>query len=137
MDLALERTRLLERDAEWSAVASEGLAGLDVENLLSFWTDDAVVLPPGQPPVIGKDALRQYVEDCMQIPGFKITWTSEDVTISPDGNLAYMFSRNQVTLNDPNGIPTTYPGRAVTIWRRESNGEWRCAVDIWNAGPTT
>jgi ketosteroid isomerase-like protein len=23
----------------------------------------------------------------------------------------------------------------VTIWRREADGEWRCAVDIWNAEP--
>jgi len=41
MDLALERTRLLQRDAEWAAAASEGR---DLELVLSFWTDDAVVL---------------------------------------------------------------------------------------------
>ncbi|HYN25524.1 MAG TPA: hypothetical protein VES69_10830 [Pyrinomonadaceae bacterium] len=41
MDLALERTRLLQRDAEWAAAASEGH---DLERVLSFWTDDAVVL---------------------------------------------------------------------------------------------
>jgi ketosteroid isomerase-like protein len=56
-----------------------------------------------------------------------------DVTLSPDGNLAYMFSRNAVTLNASDGTPATTEGRAVTIWRRESDGEWRCAVDIWNS----
>jgi ketosteroid isomerase-like protein len=131
MDLASEQTRLLQRDAAWSAAASEGR---DVELILSFWTDDAVVLPPGLPSIAGKAALRQYVEGSMQIPGFKITWTSTDVTFSPDGNLAYMFSRNTVTMNAQDGTPTTTEGRAVTIWRRESDGEWRCAVDIWNAG---
>jgi len=131
MDMAAERTCLLQRDAEWSAAASEGR---DAERVLSYWTDDAVVLPPGLPAVVGKAALRQYVEGSMQIPGFRITWTSTDVTFSPDGQLAYMFSRNAVTMNDPDGAPTTTEGRAVTIWRRESDGEWRCAVDIWNAG---
>ncbi len=132
MDLLLERTRLLRSDAEWAAVASEGR---DLERILSFWTDDAVVLAPGLPAVVGKDALRQYVKGSMEIPGFKITWTSTDVTFSPDGQLAYLLSRNAVTMNTLNGTPSTTEGRAVTIWRREADGEWRCAVDIWNAGP--
>jgi ketosteroid isomerase-like protein len=130
MDMALETTRLLQRDAEWAAAAYEGR---DIERILSYWTEDAIVLPPGLQSVVGKAALRQYVEGSMRIPGFRITWTSKDVTFSPDGNLAYMFSRNAVTMNSPDGTPNTTEGRAVTIWRRESDGEWRCAVDIWNA----
>jgi ketosteroid isomerase-like protein len=132
MNLSSERARLLERDAEWAVAASEGR---DVELILSYWTDDAVVLPPGLPAIAGKFALRQYIEDSLKIPGFRITWTSTEVTFSPDGSLAYMFSQNAVTMNSPDGAPTTTEGRAVTIWRREPDGEWRCAVDIWNAGP--
>src|SRR6266850_1803822 len=120
MDLAAQRTRLLERDAEWAVAASEGR---DVERILSFWTDDAVVLPPGLPAITGKTALRQYVRGSMQIPGFRITWTSTDVTFSPDGKLAYMFSQNTVTMNSPEGIPVTTEGRAVTIWRLEPDRE--------------
>lgn len=132
MSLTTEKERLLRRDAEWAKVASEGR---EVERILSYWTEDAVVIAPGLPAVVGKAALRQYVEGSMQIPGFKITWTSTDVTLSPDGQLAYMFSRNAVTMNAPDGTPGTTEGRAVTIWRLESDGEWRCAVDIWNAEP--
>ncbi len=93
MDLAAERTKLLERDAEWAALASEGR---DVEAILSYWTDDAVVLPPGLSAVIGKTALREYIQGSLQIPGFSITWASTDVVLSPDGNLAYMFGENSV-----------------------------------------
>ena len=132
MDLSVERTHLLERDAEWAAAVSEGR---DIERILSYWTEDAVVLPPGLAPVIGKAALRQYVLASLQIPGFQIRWTSADVTFSPDRNLAYMFSQNAVTMNGPDGTPATTKGRAVTIWRREADGEWRCTVDIWNGEP--
>lgn len=132
MNLELERTKLLARDAEWASVASEGR---DVERILSYWTDDAVVMPPGLPVVKGRAALRQYVESSIRIPGFRITWTSTEVEFSPDGNLAYMFGRNAVTINAADGTPSTAEGRAVTIWRRESDGYWRCAVDIWNAQP--
>jgi ketosteroid isomerase-like protein len=134
MDLATEKENLLRRDAEWSKVASEGS---DVERILSYWTDDAVVLPPRLPGIIGKAALRQYVENSLQIPGFKISWTSTDATVSADGELAYVFSRNAVTFNGADGKPITTKGRAVTIWRREPDHEWRCVVDIWNAEPTS
>jgi ketosteroid isomerase-like protein len=80
--------------------------------------------------------LRRYVESSLQMPGFQITWSSSDVVLSPDGNLAYMFSKNAVTVDGQDGAPVTINGRAVTIWRREHDGEWRCAVDIWNAEPT-
>lgn len=135
MDLASEKSRLLKRDAEWAAAAS---AGRDVERLLPFWTDDAVVFAPGLPIVAGKEALRAYVEGSLQIPGFHVTWTSDEVKFSPDLNIAYMFSRNVLTMNGPDGAQIKIEGRAVTIWRREADNEWRCAVDIWNseAAPT-
>jgi ketosteroid isomerase-like protein len=130
MDLGSERTRLLRRDAEWAALASDGR---DVDAILSYWTDDAVVMPPGFPTVTGKIALREYIQGTLQIPGFNIRWSSSDVAFSPDGNLAYMFNENAVTMNGPDGKPVTSAGRAVTIWRREPDGEWRCAVEMWNA----
>ncbi|MEP6820488.1 MAG: DUF4440 domain-containing protein [bacterium] len=134
MDLDSEQTRLLERDAQWARAASEGK---DIELILSYWTDDAIVLPPGLPAVIGKAALRQYVESSLQIPGFRITWTSTGVKFSPDGKLAYMLGHNSVSLTAPDGTAITDEGRAVTIWRREPDGEWRCVLDIWNAEPAT
>ena len=132
MDLAAERSLLLARDAEWARLASDGR---DIERILSYWTDDAVVMPPGFPAVKGKAALREYVLGSLQIPGFNITWTSTDVEISPDGELAYMFSRNALTMNGADGKAATSFGRAVTIWRRDADRQWRCAVDTWNAEP--
>ena len=132
MELEHERRRLLQRDAEWAALAS---AGQNIDRMLSFWTADARVFPPGQPALSGKAALRGYVEGALAIPGFHITWSSSEATLSPDGQLAYMVSANAVTLTGPEGQLVTTRGRAVTVWRRESDGEWRCAVDIWNEEP--
>jgi len=99
-DPSVERKRLLERDAEWAALASEGR---DIDRILSYWTNDAVVFPPGSPLLIGKPAIREYVENSLRIPGFKISWTSSEVNFSPDRELAYVFSENTVTMNGPDG----------------------------------
>ena len=134
MDLATEKAKLLQRDAEWSALASEGR---DIERILSYWTDDAIVLPPGLPAIVGKSALRRYVQASLQIPGFRISWVSSDATFSPDGNQAYLVGQNSVVVNGADGGSLITKGRAVTIWRREPDGQWRCAVDIWNAEPAS
>jgi ketosteroid isomerase-like protein len=84
-DRSAEAERLLKRDAEWAALAS---AGRDIDRILSYWTDDAIVLAPAFAPVIGKTALRGYVENSFRIPGFKINWKSNEVRFSPDVNLA-------------------------------------------------
>ena len=132
MSMESEKKELLRRDADWAALATQGK---DIEAILSYWTDDAVVLPPDLPAVVGKTALREYVQGTLLIPGFTISWKASDVAISPDGKLAYMLGDNSVTLNGPDGTPVTIPGRGVTIWRKEPDGEWRCAVDIWNSPP--
>jgi ketosteroid isomerase-like protein len=87
MDLERERKRLLETDAEWAALSSRGQ---EVDRILSFWTDDARVIAPGLPAFTGKAALRSYVEGALAIPGFHITWTTSEASLSPDGQLAYL-----------------------------------------------
>ena len=100
MDLERERRRLLERDAEWAVLSSQGR---DVEGILSFWSDDARVFAPGLPPFSGKAALRSYVEGALAIPGFHITWTTSEASLSPDGRMGYLLSTNAVTMHGPGG----------------------------------
>jgi len=131
-DPASESQKLLRRDAEWADLAS---AGKDVERIVSYWSDDAIVIPQGQPIVEGKAAIRAFVMSSLQIPGFKIHWVSEGPVFSPDGKLAYMRGRNTMTVPGANGALVTLVGRGITIWRLEPDGQWRCVVDIWNDPP--
>jgi ketosteroid isomerase-like protein len=130
MDVALERDQLLERDAAWAKLASENG---DVDEIVDYWTDDAIVIPAGMPEVIGRDALRQYVAGTRAIPGFRISWSSSDAELSGDGTLGFLLSSNEITMDGPDGKPVINRGRAVTVWRRDTDGQWRCAVDIWNS----
>lgn len=132
VDLKTEEAALLKTDSAWSAHSAEGK---DVEKVLSYWTDDAVVLPPGQPMVKGKEALRKFVEESFKIPGFSISWKSSDIHFSPDGKLAYMYGENLTSMNDSTGNKISIPGRGYSIWRKEADGNWKCVVDIFNNPP--
>jgi hypothetical protein len=76
----VEEAKLLRRDAEWADLAT---AGKDIDKIVSYWSDDAVVIFPGQPVIEGKQAIRAYVEASLKTPGFKIHWVSEKPVFSP------------------------------------------------------
>ena len=50
MKKSAARAELLRVDGEWSAAAGSG----DVERIVSYWSDDAVVTPPHERPVAGR-----------------------------------------------------------------------------------
>jgi ketosteroid isomerase-like protein len=125
------RAALLERDREWAAVSYQGA---DVDRILSYWSQDALVVPAGIPPVKGQAALRDYVETSLSLPGFSITWESTDATVSADGTMAWLIGRNTVTFAGEDGAIQSVEGRVVTVWQRDDVGsDWRCVVDIWNS----
>lgn len=128
-DLKAEQTALMKRDAEWSALAYEGK---DLEKILSFWADDAVVIPPGGPVADGKVAIRTFVQGALAIPGFRIRWTTTKAMLSPDGRLAYLLSTTEATVNGQDGKPQAMESRGTTVWRKDADGLWRCVLDTWN-----
>jgi ketosteroid isomerase-like protein len=131
-DPAAEQAKLLRRDAEWADLAS---AGKDVDKIVSYWSDDAVLIFPGQPVLEGKPAIRAYVEASLKTPGFKIHWVSEKPVFSPDGKLAYMRGTDELTVPGPNGTTITLHLRGISVWRLDADGQWRCVVDISNQQP--
>jgi ketosteroid isomerase-like protein len=133
-DVAAEQQKLLHRDAEWADLAT---AGKDIDKIVSYWSDDAVVIEPGQPVYTGKAAIRAYVTASLNTPGFKIHWVSEKPVFSPDGKMAYMPGADEMTVPGADGAPMSVHMRGVSIWRRDPDGEWRCVVDIANEPPPT
>ena len=130
-DLSAEREELFRVDRAWAEAAAAG----DVEKSVSFWSDDARVIPPGQPALVGKDAIRGYVTAAMGLPGFSIRWRTTDFVVAASGDMAYGFGTNTVTLDGVDGKPVTEHGRALTVWRKDQGGAWKCVVDIWNVEP--
>ncbi|MBS0388774.1 MAG: nuclear transport factor 2 family protein [Proteobacteria bacterium] len=132
-DAAAEGRKLLQRDADWARAAADGK---DIDRIVSYWADDAIVMEPGQEPVEGMAAIRAYVTTSLHTPGFKIHWVSSDPVFSADGTLAYMRGRDEMTAPNAHGALTTVQMRGVSIWRRDPDGVWRCVVDISNELPT-
>ena len=130
-DLDAERSALRSADRAWAAASEAKRAG----ESLAFLAEDAVMFPPGQPPLIGKAAIRQFIEGSLKTPGFSVTWTTDFVEVAAGGSLGYVFGRSRYTIPGAGGALQTIHAKAVTVWRKESDGRWVCVADIWNDAP--
>ena len=126
------RAALLQTDMEWARIAS---AGKDVDKILSYWSDDAVVYPPGVAAVSGKAAIRAYVATSLKTPFFSISWKPAQAVVAASGDLGYTMGSNEITFADAKGKVTRAQGRYLTVWRRNGGGPWKCVVDLWNDSP--
>ena len=130
VDTVREGEALMQISRDWSRSVSPD----SIERIMSYWADNAVYMPPGQPALIGKDAIRQMVTESLKIPGFKISWEPQSVTISKSGDLAYLIEKSQMTMNDSLGNPKTEYYKGLTVWRKEK-GTWKNVVEMVNHDP--
>ena len=131
VDQTGEAQKLMQLSRDWSAMVGAG----QLEESIDLWADDAVMLPPDLPVLSGKPAIREYVLGAANIPGFAISWEPESAHVSKSGDMAYLIERNIIELNGEDGEKIVTHGKVVTVWRKDSNGQWKNAVDIWNAAP--
>ena len=129
---ASEREALMQTSRDWAAAVAAG----DLDRALTYWTEDAIVLAPDAPAIVGKAAIREFVRQTASMPGFSITWRPELAVVSKDDDMAYIVEANRTTLNDAGGRSQTQFGKAVTVWRKQADGTWKCVIDTWNANPT-
>ena len=127
-----DRTALRRTDEEWSALAAQGA---DVDRIVSYWSDDAKVYPPGAPILEGKQAIRNFIAASLTTPGFMVSWEPAEVVVAPGESISYTAGRNRLTFPDSSGNIVTSLGRYVTVWRKNADGAWKCVIDIWNSAP--
>lgn len=131
-DLEAEKAAVMQASRDWAASLSSG----DLERIVSYWSDDAVLMPPDEPALVGKANIRAYVSGMLGVPGFSITWEPEQAGISASGDMAYLIERNTASFSDSTGGKVTQLAKSVTIWRKNAEGQWKCVVDTWNNVPS-
>ncbi len=132
-DQKAEADKLMSLSKEWAKAAIER----DVEKVVTFWADDAVIMSPNEPAMIGIDAIKQMVDESMQIPGFEVSWEPQEAFVSKGGDLGYVIIKNYFKIpTDTLGNVTTIFNKGVEIWKKNEDGQWKNVVDIYNGDPT-
>ena len=125
---AADERAIRDLDAQWSKAA----AANDLEGTLSYYSDDALLLPPNAPMAADRQAIRASWTALLG-PDVSLSWHSTKVEVSRSGDLAYLVGAYTASLKDPQGKPLTEHGKFVEVWKKQADGKWKAVVDTYNS----
>ena len=129
VDLEAERAALMKADSDWAAT----LAEKSVDGFTSFFTADAIVMPPHLPVLNGIDAIRDWATTSMSLPGFSVEWTVTSAEVAASGDMGYTLGTFVFQATMPDGSTITDPGKYTTIWKKQADGSWKVVADTFNS----
>ncbi len=104
----------------------------DVDGCVSFWSDDGVLMPPNEPSVTGKEALRAWYQDAFNQFGFQFSIEYQQVEEAGD----WAFARGRYSgsiIPKTGGDPIQDTGKLLEVLRRQPDGSWKWACHMWSS----
>ena len=115
---------MAEKDAYRAAVMNG-----DPQGTARLYTDDALLMPAGDPAVQGKIAIVEYFRSLPPVSDFR--FFGEDFIAA--GDLVIVAGQYSLNLLPPGtDVAVADMGKYVEVWRRQ-DGNWKMAWDIWNS----
>lgn len=125
---AADETALRKLDDEWSKAAGSR----DVDKTVSYYSDDAVVMPPNIPTLTGKEPIRTLWKSMLGSPDFSGGWKATKVEVARSGDLAYVSGTYEFNEKD-DGKPITDKGKYLEVWKKQADGSWKCVADMFSS----
>ena len=103
----------------------------DVNTLEKLFTADIKLMPPNDHPVTGTEKLRSWAENMFSMINVQGEYTSSDLTLAGDVAIERLTMSLTMTPVD-GGEPITETGKCIHVYKRQADGSWKIAQDIWN-----
>jgi uncharacterized protein (TIGR02246 family) len=116
-----------DNETQWNS----DYASRDADKIVSHYTDDAVLITPGEEAAKGKDGIRNAVNAMMSDKAFTVTFKASKVDISKSGELGYSLGEYKLTATNPftHKIANDHESY-VTTYRKQPDGSWKAETDI-------
>src|SRR6476659_8211585 len=108
----------------------------DVSAFTDVFTDDAVILPPAVPAIVGREACLAFVrtvleQNAAELQSNEIVYESAEPCV--DGALGFDRGNFSQSMSLRGGMPDVHVvGQYLRVYSRGSDGTWRLARVIWN-----
>ncbi len=102
----------------------------DVGQVLGIYAENSVFMPPNQPVIRGKDALKTFYDDLLQAGATDLRLNVGEV--SGHGPLAYQSGTYEMEMKPAKGAATHDRGKFLFVLRRMGD-TWRYEYTMWNS----
>lgn len=106
----------------------------DLDSLLTYHADGALLIPPGANPARGDSGVAAAAVKEMYQAGFR-NMRQESLEFASDGDLAYHVGRTVADVPGDDGM-VTQAWSFLDIYKRDADGDWKIHVSIWNEDET-
>jgi uncharacterized protein (TIGR02246 family) len=120
---------LRDLDAKWSAAAG----AKDIDKTVSYYSEDAVVMPPNAPSAKTRETIRSAWKEMLTTPGAAISWRATKIEVANSGDLACVRGTYEEAMTDASGKSVKDHGKYVEVWKKQADGTWKVVADIWNS----
>ncbi len=100
----------------------------------SYYAEDAVLIPPGEPLVRGRAAIEAYWKVAIDSGGVRDA-SVETIDAKSSGDQGYEIGTYVLTANGPDGEALQDHGRYIELLERGEDGRWYSTAGIWNSSP--
>jgi uncharacterized protein (TIGR02246 family) len=112
----------------------QAFASKDVDKVGAVYSDDASVFMTDAPIVTGTSAIKDALKPMLADKNFSITFSSDKVEVAKSGDLGYSQGTYTMTSTAPKAKKArTEKGKFVTVFKKQADGSWKAAADIFNA----
>jgi uncharacterized protein (TIGR02246 family) len=106
----------------------------DIEKALGFFANDAILMFPNMPAIVGKDNIRAYIKASFADPAFTVQYQIIGVDVAQSGDLGYTQGTLTSATTDPKtGKVVTDRGKWLTVRRKQADGSWKIVRDTWSS----
>lgn len=127
-DMSAKAKMLTKLDDDWSAAA----VARDVDRVASFYAEDAIAYPPGEPVAVGRAAAKKVWAAYFADPTFSISWKTLHAEVSKSGELGYTSGTYEASYKGPDGKTVAEKGKYLCTWKLQGDGTWKAVHDMWN-----
>ena len=133
MDRQNVKEELMNVDRAFSQLSSDKGS---IEAFYSYMADDGIVLPKKGHPV-KKDKYRKIISkenaaDAKTI----LTWEPILSEVSESKDIGYTHGKYELIISDSTGTKNTTYGYYITIWKKQTDGNWKFVFDAGNESKT-
>lgn len=110
---------------------SEAINAADLEAWMSAFADDVIFLPPNEPIIQGKEAIRAWVGP--YFAGMEAQESGQIVEVEVAGDWAWVYSTVEFSGTAMESGETVHEtAKSISILERQADGSWLITRSCWN-----
>jgi uncharacterized protein (TIGR02246 family) len=128
MKMEGDRSAVAQARQAWTKAMLEG----DLVSLRALYTDDVVVMPMDERPIVGRQAVDEWYRAFHR--NLKLTdWVIPADNLELIGDVALVRGTGTGTVVAQGGPRIPMDFKYVEIWRKQPDQTWRWSLAMWNS----